>query len=74
MSQGYFDDVYIIFKARQHPFILVEEAAFRWMGQRVCHEEVSYHTLLGVYLNRLTFLVLGSRPAHQRLRDKCYQS
>lgn len=46
MSPGYLDDVYIIFKAHQHPFILVEESALRWMGQRVYPMEVSIsHTI-----------------------------
>jgi len=37
---GYFDHVFAVFKARQHPIVLVEEAAMRWMGLRVINDEV----------------------------------
>lgn len=41
LKNGYLDDVFSIFKARQHPFVLLEESALRWMGLRVCPEEVN---------------------------------
>src|SRR6202034_3630159 len=34
LKNGYLNDVFSIFKARQHPFILLEESALRWMGLR----------------------------------------
>ena len=37
---GYFDDVAAILAAREHPIILVEETALRWMGQRVSSDAV----------------------------------
>jgi hypothetical protein len=40
-TNGYLDDVFWIFKERQHPFVLVEESALRWMGLRVSPEEVN---------------------------------
>jgi hypothetical protein len=40
-KDGYLDDVFSIFKAHQHPLILVEESAIRWMGLRVSPEEVN---------------------------------
>jgi hypothetical protein len=40
-KDGYLNDVFLIFKARQHPFVLVEEAALRWMGLRVFPKEVN---------------------------------
>ena len=44
-KNGYLDDVFSIFKARQHPFMLLEESALRWMGLRVSPEEVSITSL-----------------------------
>lgn len=44
-KDGYLDDVFSIFKARQHPFVLVEESALRWMGLRVSPEEVLHPQL-----------------------------
>jgi hypothetical protein len=41
-KHGYLDNVFSVFKARQHPFILVEESAMRWMGSRVSPEEVDF--------------------------------
>jgi len=41
LMNGYLNDVFSIFKARQHPFILLEESALRWMGLRVSPEEVN---------------------------------
>ena len=41
LKNGYLNDVISIFKARQHPFILLEESALRWMGLRVAPEEVN---------------------------------
>jgi hypothetical protein len=40
-KNGYLDDVFSIFKARRHPFVLVEESALSWMGLRVSPEEVN---------------------------------
>jgi len=40
-NTGYLDDVFSIFKARQHPVVLVEESALHWMGLRVFPEEVN---------------------------------
>ncbi|KAI9763497.1 MAG: hypothetical protein M1839_006445 [Geoglossum umbratile] len=36
---GYFDHVASVFRARQHPIILVEEYAMRWMGLAVVSSE-----------------------------------
>jgi hypothetical protein len=41
LKNGYLNDVFSIFKVRQHPFILLEESALRWMGLRVSPEEVN---------------------------------
>jgi hypothetical protein len=41
VKDGYLDDAFAIFKARQHPFVLVVVSTSRWMGLRVCSEEVS---------------------------------
>jgi hypothetical protein len=41
LKDGYLDDVFSIFKVHQHPFVLVEESALRWMGLRVSPEEVN---------------------------------
>lgn len=41
LKDGYLDDVFSIFKARQHPFVLLEESAMRWMGLRVAAAEVN---------------------------------
>src|SRR3954447_17691168 len=40
-KNGYLDDLFSIFKARQHPFVVVEESALRWMGLRVSPYEVN---------------------------------
>jgi hypothetical protein len=40
-NTGYLDDVFSIFKARQHPVVLVEESALHWMGLQVFPEEVN---------------------------------
>ena len=40
-KNGYLDDVFLIFKAHQHPIVVVEEAAMRWVGSRVSPEEVN---------------------------------
>jgi hypothetical protein len=40
LKNGYLNDVISIFKAHQHPIILLEESALRWMGLRVSPEEV----------------------------------
>jgi hypothetical protein len=45
LKNGYLDDVFSIFKARQHPFILLEESALRWMGLRVSPEEANITSL-----------------------------
>jgi hypothetical protein len=45
VKYGYFDNVFAILKARQHPFVLVEESALHWMGLRVCSKEVSLNFL-----------------------------
>lgn len=39
-QDGYFDGVYSIFEAHHHPVVVVEECAMRWMGLRLCPEEV----------------------------------
>jgi hypothetical protein len=39
-KNGYLNEVFLIFKAHQHPFVLVEESALRWMGLRVSAEDV----------------------------------
>lgn len=44
VRDGFLDEVFLIFKVRQHPIVLVEESALRWMGSRVSPEEV--HMLL----------------------------
>jgi len=41
LKNGYLDDMFSIFKARQHPFILLEESALCWVGLRVSLEEVN---------------------------------
>lgn len=41
LKDGYLNDVFSIFKARQHPFVLLEESAMRWMGLRVAAAEVN---------------------------------
>jgi len=41
VKHGYLDDIFSIFKAHHHPIVLVEESALRWMGLRVCPEEVN---------------------------------
>lgn len=38
---GYFDNVYSIFEAYNHPIVLVEYGAMRWMGLRLFPDEVS---------------------------------
>ncbi|KIM41655.1 hypothetical protein M413DRAFT_444912 [Hebeloma cylindrosporum] len=38
-QHGCLDHVFSIFAGRQHPFIILEEDAFRWMGQRVAPRE-----------------------------------
>ena len=40
-ANGYFDYVFLVFKARQHPIVLLEEYALRWMSIRVNPEEVN---------------------------------
>jgi hypothetical protein len=40
-KDGFLDDLFSIFKARQHPIVLVEESALRWMGLRVSPIEVN---------------------------------
>jgi hypothetical protein len=40
-ESGYFDGLYSVFEAHQHPIILVEQCAMRWMGLRVTPEQVS---------------------------------
>jgi hypothetical protein len=41
---GYFDDVFSIFEAHDHPVVLVEDVAMRWMALALVIEEVSlYH-------------------------------
>jgi len=47
LKKSYLDDVFSIFKASQHPFVLVEESVMRWMGLRVFPEEVNYHYIPG---------------------------
>ncbi len=37
---GHLDLVFSILKTRNHPIVLVEEAAFRWMGLSVSPVEV----------------------------------
>lgn len=37
---GYCDDIAAILAAREHPIIVVEETALRWMGQRVSSQAV----------------------------------
>jgi hypothetical protein len=44
-KDAYLDTVFSIFKARQHPFVLVEEAALGWMGLRVSPREVNITSL-----------------------------
>lgn len=39
-QDGYLDGVYSIFEAHHHPVVVVEDGAMRWMGLRVCPEEV----------------------------------
>jgi hypothetical protein len=68
-KNGYLDDVLSIFKARQHPFILVEESAMRWMGLRVSPEEVNIMRLI---LVAYILMTLGSRLTYQRLRNRSY--
>lgn len=41
VEHGYLDEVFAIFKARQHPIVLLEESALPWMGLRVFADEVS---------------------------------
>jgi len=40
-NHGFLDGLFSIFKARQHPIVLVEESALRWMGLRVSPIEVN---------------------------------
>jgi len=40
-KHGFLDDLFSIFNARQHPIVLVEESALRWMGLRVSPIEVN---------------------------------
>lgn len=49
-KDGYFDYVYSIFKAQQHPIVVVEEFALRWMGLRVFPEEVTITPLFSAAL------------------------
>jgi hypothetical protein len=74
-KNGYLNDLFSVFKRRQHPFILVEESAFRWMGLRVSRIEVSITSLLvrQTPVNHLMFTILGSRRACQILGHKLYQ-
>lgn len=39
-QDGYYDCVFSIFESYHHPIILVEDGAMRWMGLRMCSEEV----------------------------------
>lgn len=43
------DNVFTIFKAYNHPVLLVEECAMRWMGLRVSPEEVRERTTALAY-------------------------
>ena len=38
--EGYCDDIATILAAHEHPIIVVEETALRWMGQRVSSQAV----------------------------------
>jgi|SRR5271168_4260149 len=41
VKNGYLDDIFSISKARQHPFVLMEESTLRWMGLRVSLKKVN---------------------------------
>jgi hypothetical protein len=41
LNDGYLDDVFAIFEARQRHLVLIEVSALRWTGLRVCSEEVN---------------------------------
>jgi hypothetical protein len=64
-KSGYLDDVFLIFKARQHPFVPAEESALRWMGLRVTPEEVNiifhlFYIFLDIYKPRTLDLLIRS--------------
>lgn len=40
VHDGYFDHISTILSARQHPIIVLEETAMRWMGAAVSSDEV----------------------------------
>jgi hypothetical protein len=67
LKKGYLDDVVSIFKARQHPLVLVEESAMRWMGVRVSPEEVNITSLSPAASRCLILTNSGSRFIDQRL-------
>jgi hypothetical protein len=69
-GHGPLDAVFSIFKARQHPIILVEEAAFRWMGLRVYPIEVQSQPLAPAGCSLLPLTDTGSRPASPRLGSR----
>jgi hypothetical protein len=67
LKDGYLDDVCSIFKARQHPIVLVEESAMRWMGVRVSSEEVNITSSSRLPSVALTLTNSGFRLIDQRL-------
>ena len=73
-NTGYLDDVFSIFKARQHPVVLVEESAIRWMGVRVSPEEVNITSPSPAASRCLTLTNSGFRLIDQRLRNRSHQS
>src|SRR5277367_5522012 len=64
LKNGYLDDVFSIFKARQHCIVLVEESAMRWMGgcsvANALEVEMMLHMLR--QYERLVVCIVQGRP------------